>query len=408
MTAYPETREFFTSRLHQSLLGPGSDMYLGPAATEVLDDFPLQRYYTGILFPDREAEVTPGEEAERLTRNEAADDLPHDASADAVFGTENHAEAGFAPGVAPAAASAGEAAESRDEYAAANHYFPSSLGLTCCVPAEAPVLLITVRGASYRPWQAGTDALAVTLAPNEWERLRPALSDGLHRKLSYDEASAALALLAAPEGTSRRPRTRDYAEVDRLGSRSHALHGSPGVAALEKLLRPAARLWQRVPFEWQFAADLRPMEPKSEKKYEVPADGPTGMVCWVKAYTVAPDPARLADPARRYVKVLVHNAAERHPARQFSNANEHLNAKCRFQVELMAALPDGVPLLPYKPDRTHTLTGDQEAAILNYQYRDCLAYGIGHGAAVCWPAPPEGARLRPSAPHFSPPWMCPA
>ncbi|AMR28920.1 hypothetical protein A0257_18655 [Hymenobacter psoromatis] len=372
------TRDFFSTRLEHSLLGPGSDTYVGDPAQEVIDDFPLQRYYTGILFPDRAAEEDPGADDDQYTRNTLTDAPADDEAEGPGNGAEIHAEAGTAPGAGPAVPPT-EAAEARDEYAAANHYFPSNLGLTCCVPATATRLQVVVSGASYRPWQPGTDQLAVALSSNEWGRLQPALSETLRRKLAYDEATGTLSLLAAPEGRSRRTRTLDYAEVDRLGSRTHDLHGRPGVAALEKLLRPSTRLWQRVPFSWLFEADL----PLPEQRYEAGNAGPAGLACWVKTYVVTAN-AKHNEPARRYVKLLVHNAVERHPAKQFSNANEDLNGKCRFQVSVAASLPDNSPLLPYKPDFNRFTAGDEEAAILNYQYRDCFAYGIGHGAAATW------------------------
>ncbi|MBF9223640.1 DEAD/DEAH box helicase [Hymenobacter ruricola] len=374
-------RDFFTHRLESSLLGPGSDTYTGDPATEVLDDFPLQRYYTGILFPDRAAEQDPGTDEEEYARANLADE-PDEADDNEPTGAEIHPEAGVAADGIPAPVPA-DAPEGRDEYAAANHYFPSNLGLTCCVPAAAGQLRVTVRGASYRPWQAGRDHLAVRLAPNEWARLQAALSGTLRQKLAYDEPSTTLALVAAPKGNSRRNRSEDFAEVDRLGAKASELRNSPGVAALDKLLRPANRLWQRQPFEWTFLADLN----QSETKYTAGADGPEGLVCWVKTYTVAAEPQR-GEPARRYIKLLVHNAIEQHPAREFSNANEKLNEKSRFQVTVAASLPDGTALLPYKPDFNRFTAGDQEAAILNYQYRDCPSYGIGHGAAAAWEGSP--------------------
>lgn len=381
-------RDFFTTRLEHSLLGPGSDTYAGAPATEVLDDFPLQRYYTGILFPDRTAEADPGREAEHYAHNTLVEEPDEEAAAEAEAeatsdpGAEIHGAARLALGAGPAVSPA-DAPEARDEYAAANHYFPSNLGLTCCVPITAARLRVVVSGASYRPWQPGTDCLAVALAPNEWARLHPALSEDLGQKLSYDELTGTLALLVAPRGNSRRPRTGDYAEADRLGSKASDLRGSAGLRTLEKLLRPATRLWQRVPFEWSFEADLA----VGENKYEALAAGPAGLVCWVKTYSVKAS-AKPGELARRYVKLLVHNAVARHPAKLFSNANEELNGKCRFQVSVAASLPDGAALLPYKLDFNRFAAGDEEAAILNYQYRDCLAYGLGHGAAVTWEGGP--------------------
>ena len=46
-------RDLFQERIRKGLLGPGSDTWGLPDSEEVISDYPLQRYYTGILFPKR-------------------------------------------------------------------------------------------------------------------------------------------------------------------------------------------------------------------------------------------------------------------------------------------------------------------------------------------------------------------
>ncbi|MBA4719473.1 MAG: hypothetical protein HRO68_10420 [Nitrosopumilus sp.] len=48
-----EEVEIFTDTIKEQLLGPGSDVFFGKKETEIIADFPLKRYYTGILYPDK-------------------------------------------------------------------------------------------------------------------------------------------------------------------------------------------------------------------------------------------------------------------------------------------------------------------------------------------------------------------
>jgi hypothetical protein len=354
-------RDYFADRVAQSLLGPGSDTFAGPAATEVLDDYPLQRYYTGILFPERQ-QAEPavrgtadaaGQQEEMFERTDdeqqAADQDPTDT------------------GLARPAPSAPEPETERDEYAAANHYFPTNAGLTLCVAPTTATVQVIVRGACYEPAPLG--AARVNLTLDGWALLQKHVPQGLIDKLAYDEATRQLYFAQKPSGRSSGPRSGDFAALSRLLQLDEVKTSTAG-AALEKLMAPENRMWQRVPFEEAYKLNLN--APKAHS-FILPNGEPA--TCHVR---VLP-----GNGYGQYIKLLLQNKAQQ-PANRFSNASEDLNEKCLFQVEV--AVLAGTSLLPYR-DRTRQFGGDAEAEILNYQYRDCHAYGLGHGCAVQWEVP---------------------
>ncbi|NIM17044.1 MAG: hypothetical protein GTO45_22115, partial [Candidatus Aminicenantes bacterium] len=51
-----KVRNIFHLRIKRGLLGPGSDNWGVPDEEEIISDYPLQRYYTGILFPEKNME----------------------------------------------------------------------------------------------------------------------------------------------------------------------------------------------------------------------------------------------------------------------------------------------------------------------------------------------------------------
>jgi hypothetical protein len=351
---YPP-RDYFADRVTQSLLGPGSDTFVGPAATEVLDDYPLQRYYTGILFPERQQQepVVPGTDAAGQQEElfERRDDDQQTADHDPTDG-----------GLAPDAPTTTE--PERDEYAAANHYFPTNTGLTLCVGTGTTTVQVVVRGACYE--LASVGAARVLLTADNWSLLQKHLPAQLTAKLSYDETAGTLCFAQKPSGRCSGPRSGDYAVLSRLLQVDEIKTSTAG-AALEKLLAPENRLWQRVPFEEHYDLDVTKPTPPHR------LDLPNG--------EQAACHARVLDNTYgRYVKLLLENKA-RQPANRFSNASEELNAKCLFQIEV--AVTAGTSLQPYRDPARH-FGGDAEAERLNYQYRHCYAYGLGHGCAVEW------------------------
>ncbi len=48
-----EQIKIFKETIEEQLLGPGSDVFAGEKEVEIIADFPLKRYYTGVLFPKK-------------------------------------------------------------------------------------------------------------------------------------------------------------------------------------------------------------------------------------------------------------------------------------------------------------------------------------------------------------------
>ena len=77
-------RNIFQERIRMGLLGPGSDIFVdnnieNHRNNEIISDYPLQRYYTGVLFPERQRENSFDEQADNeiksVTDNEKDDEI---------------------------------------------------------------------------------------------------------------------------------------------------------------------------------------------------------------------------------------------------------------------------------------------------------------------------------------------
>jgi hypothetical protein len=56
-----EPRLIFRDTIKDNLIGPGSDVFISDNENEIISDYPLSRYYSGILFPERDMEVSKKE-----------------------------------------------------------------------------------------------------------------------------------------------------------------------------------------------------------------------------------------------------------------------------------------------------------------------------------------------------------
>ena len=125
-------RDIFQERIKKGLLGPGSDIFVSEKDIneEIIADYPLQRYYTGVLFPEREKVKTFDEKADAELNNET------DVEENGVLESE-------AENLEISTNENGnynkrkEPNEDDEIKVSQNTFFPSNIGLTFCVDKNA-------------------------------------------------------------------------------------------------------------------------------------------------------------------------------------------------------------------------------------------------------------------------------
>lgn len=346
-----EDRDFFSDRIKHSLLGPGSDVYAGSTDEEILSDYPLQRYYTGILFPERKI-TSPDEEDGREEMGTSEDDLD-DHEEDQHRGDDIHN---------PKRGTAVD--DSGESYAPSNQYFPTNCGMTFCVDDKLERLALRVSASNYR--LAAHHEVKIVFSSDEKEFLYSNLPDELTSKLAF--VDGLLFFKEKPEGKTRGGTSGDYGIPRKLRNREDLKYRIE-IDKLERLLNPENRLWKRVPINESIEVDLS----KSYSSHLVYSKNNIRLDCLVKVFR---DP----NTKYKYVKVLLYNASEAQSQKSFTNSDKKLNTKSFFQVKIAT---ESEAIMPYKPTFSHNKF-DSEADLINYQYRRIKSFGIGHGCAVAW------------------------
>lgn len=122
-----EPRLIFRDTIKDNLIGPGSDVFISDYENEIISDYPLSRYYSGILFPERDMEVSIGEKETHDANAEIEDDNIETEIPETDVTNDNSDED----------IDKSKNIELEKEYSEANQYFPTNFGLTFCVPKEA-------------------------------------------------------------------------------------------------------------------------------------------------------------------------------------------------------------------------------------------------------------------------------
>lgn len=339
-------RDYFIHRIQGNLIGPGADNFGMPAEEELLTNMPLQTYYSAILFPEVAAITTVGENAAFAEKNtflesestlldtneEHLTDLS-DKTTIQTFGKEGNSE---------------------KSYVDANNYFPNNFGLTFCVDADTSVVKVQFDAAHYQCTKSFKER-KVKVSENSFYQLKNDVNFPYAEHLEYENGFMFL-----------NKELKDARRVIKSYNEKTEFRNSSIIKKLELFAYNQA-LFKRKSLTNVLEINIK----NNQKIYDVFC---IGDVVVAKAFVKI-----IRQNDRCFVKVLLKNTFAPHHKSKFSNGNELLNEKCFFQVAIKVV----TDLKSYKSNIQEN-DYDEEATLINYQYRTLLHYGIGHGCAVTW------------------------
>lgn len=351
----------FRDKIKKGLIGPGSDIFGVPDEEEIISDFPLKRYYSGVLFPEKETnknQLTIGEQDDLDAKSEISDDEEADANEIPESTEENDAEDDKADKTKKKNRDLTE-----DFYSEATHYFPNNFGLTFCVDKDQKSVTAEFSFAMYEQLKAGKGKVAISL--KEFDEFADNHISPLRDYLLYEDGFMSI------KTDVKLPFDAYSFSKYFAGDEAKALREMSGFAKLGLLLGRRWRRKQIAPI--QLVIDL---EEREEYKLEgIPIfkeeDSNSTVSCYYKRV--------YQTPYGKYVKILMANRAT-HRRDKFSNANELLNQKCLYQASIKVT---GATFRPYK-ELSELNPFDEELNLINFQYRDELSFAMGHGVSVIW------------------------
>ena len=122
-------RDKFQKRIQKGMLGPGSDTWGLPDKEEIISDYPLQRYFTGILFPEKSLKDDKGNNLTQsgLDTAEVQNETSEDEEADELLYETEKID------IEADVKSTADIKEIEEDKISQNNFFPTNMGLTVCV-----------------------------------------------------------------------------------------------------------------------------------------------------------------------------------------------------------------------------------------------------------------------------------
>lgn len=367
-----ENRNKIIDRIQKELIGPGSDIFLCDAdySNEIIEGKPLQRYFSAILFPkqivtddsetgkgdflqddDNDSEIdrtiiTPSDEDEK-EKNESEDDKDEE------------------PDTIPKSNS--------------NAFFPSHFGFSFSINKSCNELNLIVSFGNYKKAKADDIILAYTSSD-----LNLITEFGFDRFVIYDETTKTLRLL---KEIKRKENGQPTTDSLFLQSAFNSLREEHRNSAINKCLTKLfsykekyKRFKNEIPIDVNIVdllnADNNHIEINLSSLPYVYSDNwhkdnKDNLVLHLKLYNTNAD--------KYFVKAVIENKFA-HKKDQFALSKEKLNQLAIFQTEIKV---NSNFLLPFRDYRPH-LYKTEEDKMLDYLFKDKLAYGIGHNASCTW------------------------
>ena len=300
--------EIFQETIQEQLLGPGSDIYSDDSTFEIISDYPLKRYYTGILFPERSL----------CSQGEAdTESFDSDSNDTEYTDTKNINETGD-----PTEELKDIQKESKEEITLSNHFFPSNMGISFCIDESVDSIQANFSFAVYG--QPKQTEVSIKITRTIYQIL-------IHDKYDFpfkdiinyveiDEHYGLLSLKRELKG-KKKGRTEDYASFDGWIKNIDPDFKETIRSAHNEFNKIITRTWQRTPVEITRAITLSHNIDTPKALPDFKSAGYT-----LKMYKVRD---------RKYVKIQLVNLFPAIPGDQFSSSKENLNESCLFQAKII-------------------------------------------------------------------------
>lgn len=351
--------DIFQHTITEQLLGPGSDVFGNDSEHEVISDFPLKRYYTGILFPPK------------ILKNQSEKDTEiTDDSGDPYGDTELQDESEDEPENEKTVTKKEFKDDNEEPINLTNHFHPTDMGISFCVDEEVESLAVNFSFATYK--QPGQTKAKINISKNDYNTLVNKEYDFPFKDIVHyekiDEQNGYMSLKEELKGEKKgKNRSGEYEQFDNWRNSLDGAVKETIRPLYEKFNKLIARLWQREPV---LIRQTIPLEKNINSPIRLKDFSNAGYT--LKAY---------AEHGRKYIKIQLVNMFGGIAQNKFSNAKETLNASCLFQAKISV---DNDKLLSYKPYNYNKKYSDKEQQKLDFLYRQVEHFSIGHNCSSEW------------------------
>lgn len=374
-----DPRTILRELVRKNLIGPANDTFADNGAEELITEYPLSKYFSGIIFPHFDARVR--EEAEIIEPDISfldEDDLPSEAGETQLEPPTGGEETVF------------EIEDAGNDDFSRAELFPYSFGLSFCLGREALGFEACLSFGRYRqidPVSELHKGYKITIGAEDYDLIKN-LNAGngqyLHEVLGYDPGARVAFLRRKLVGDSVGAASGDFAnmrEIKRVVYQrfSEAKGGekerySRMNSILRKITPIYRKAWVRRQCDFKVDIDMDRLALEKAISFSFGKEEDSGFGYSLHALLIE------KNDVYNVVKVLVENGSEYSHGCRLILDKPALNRICMFQVgisienEFLRPLPQ-VPLPSY---------AGIEDKIIDCQYRNSSIYALAHNCSCAW------------------------
>lgn len=367
-----EGRDIVINRVRKELIGPGSDIFLcnSDYTDEIIEGKPLQRYFSAILFPkqiqsnpeDNGSDETTEEESVveniDLVENESQNEIPLLIDESSEEDETDHTD-------------------TQPKYVSKS-FFPSHYGITFSTEKSCKSFKTQINFGNYS--KAKYDDIKLPYDGGEIHYLE---QFGLNPYVQYDAEKKVLFQVSLLQRIKDKQINPDYLFFqDALKSLRNETSNELGLLkSINKLFfkdkykRNENKVELEISIDEILESENQHLELKlseqpncdSTKWHKALKDG---LYLHFKIYS---------DSDKYFIKVVLENKCEIEK-NKFSVSKEKVNQVSCFQTEIYVECGN---LLPFRDYKKHLFKTDEDK-MLDYLYKNKLAFGIGHNTSCTW------------------------
>ncbi|MCU0440364.1 MAG: hypothetical protein MUC49_20935 [Raineya sp.] len=367
-----ENRNIIIERVRKEIIGPGSDIFQckDDFSDEIIEGKPLQRYFSGILFP-KQFQPNASDNGEDEMKDEDSDDITDLSSK----GVEQEKEKEIFEEET-------NKIDTQPKYISRT-FFPSHFGITFAIENTCRKFKVIIRFGNYK--KSIFNDIILKYDGTDLDLIE---KYGFNHFVSFDEKLKAIRftheIKRKQKGEDGKMHdTKEYASLKLcFKSIGEAYPNHPLRKALSKLFfkdkykRNDNYIELEINIDDILKSDNQHIELKLSEQMNVNTenwnkDMKDNLVFHLKLYTNYSN--------KYYIKAVIENKSLI-AKDKFSLSKEKVNQLSCFQTSIKI---ESENLLPFRDYKSHLYKTDEDK-MLDYLYREKLAFGIGHYTACTW------------------------
>lgn len=241
-------RDTFYTEIEKGLIGPGSDIFEVDDKEELISDYPLNRYYSGILFPEKTfptGKPTPRSEEEKENSDNLAytDKDDYNNSFEEQRTSDDSGE-GESEKSKEDKEDYSQTSDVQDFQISQNTFFPTHIGFTLCMEPKKSIK-VTFSFGIYDQLELPSPEIKIAISKEGFESF---FDTTIEIPLSFKDAlsyeNGFMFLIRKLRGSQRSPRDGEYKDFDEFRKKGNIgkKEAYKYIHLLERLL---GRVWKR-------------------------------------------------------------------------------------------------------------------------------------------------------------------